>query len=155
MIGIGRHVEYRGSQDEAWGRYIVAGAVTGDTGVRYHLATPGGNVVLRGVSGASITPLPDSPAHRVISPVLRANIAQAEAARQEWLPYIHEAIATLATRVMDLIDRARPCEAEAELLGAERLTGCISHSVYAQRMNALVVTASDRSWTFPRVVPGG
>lgn len=147
---IGTRVEYRGSVEDAWGRYVIAEEVLAGTGTRYTLATYAGDIALHDVRPTSVTPIPDGPKHRVTSAELRAQIVQGEFARQYppgyWLPYIHDSIDTLPRRISALIKANRPVEAEYELLQAEKFVGCINYATMQKRMDALVIAGDDESW---------
>lgn len=149
---IGTRVEYRGSVEDAWGRYIVAEETVTEVGTRYTLATYRGEVVLRGVRAGSFTPIPVGPKHQVPGAQLRAQIVQGEFGRQyepgHWLPDIHEFFEhRLPGRITDLLAANRPVEAESALLNAELFVGCIDNATFQKRMAELVVAGDDESWT--------
>lgn len=152
----GTRVEYRGSLDDFYGyRFVVAEEVRTDTGLRYDLATYAGEIVLRNVRPSSVTPVPEGPKHRVVSAVLRAQIAQAEFARQyppgTRMPDIQEHFDKLDSFIANLIRQNRPVEAEYWLLQAEQSTGAISYEHLQAGVDALVIAGDDESW-MPRAM---
>lgn len=147
---IGKRVDYHGSLDDAWGRYVVAEEADTDDRPRYVLTTYTGEPALRRVRRESFTPVPDGPRHEVRGAALRALVAQREFGRKHppgsVLPYVTEANDTLPGRIADLIDRKRPVEAEYWLLQAECAAGCISAQVFQDRVEAPIIAGDDESW---------
>jgi hypothetical protein len=155
---IGTRVEYRGSLEDAWGRYVIAAEVPTDDEPRYELATYAGVIAVHNVRSSSFTPVPAGPKHVVLAAQARANVAQGEFGRQfelgEWNPDIHEFYDhRLPGYIADLIRANRPVEAEQALLNAELFVGSINRQQFYERIDALVIAGDDESGMPPEHCP--
>lgn len=143
---VGRWVNYHGSLDDHWGRYRIASVTETIDGPRYELTDAQDRITLNRVSRKSFTLVPDGPPHHVRH--LRRRLAAVRlAAHRRYGDRLPELLDNSIRRVPDVVAADRHAEAEHYLLSLEATVGCISHEDFQQRVQAVVVTTSDYSWS--------